>query len=383
MILGLAALAVAGPFAAAGEGSSAKAGDLSFETLDGWREHDPRPALAALRRQCDADRDRPGLAPWLPRLCARLPADADAAAARAFFERWFRPEPLRRDGTGFLTAYFEPELAASPVPTDRFAVPLRAPPPGLERLDPAAYPPGLPPGLSHARRRPDGRLVPLPDRAAIEAGALDGAARPIAYLADPVDAFFVHVQGSARLAMPDGAVRRVGYAGKSGHPYTAIGRVLVEEGRLAAEAVTADAIRAVLAADPEAARAVMDRNRSYVFFRDKPGGDPSLGPVAAGGVQLTPRASVAVDRSHVAYGTPVYLWGDLPVADADVEAPFATLAIAQDTGSAIVGPARADLFLGSGEAAGRAAGRVKHRVGMVRLVFRDAADGADAPGGRP
>ena len=340
---------------------------LRFEDIAGWSDLDASPALAALRRQCAAGRRTPAHAAWLDRLCATLPDGSDPETARAFFENRFRPVAMGRDGSGFLTGYYEPELDASPLPDGPFVVPLLGPPDDLVTIEPGNRPSGLPDTFSHARRLPDGSLGEQPDRAAIGAGALAGRARPVAFLADPVDAFFVHVQGSARLRMPDGSVVRVGYAGKTGHPYTAIGRVLVDRGAMRLEDVTADAIRAWLKANPDAAAEVMNANRSYVFFRLKPDADPALGPIAAAGAPLTPLASIAVDRGHVPYGTPILIAGELPIADPDADAPFRTLAIAQDTGSAIVGPARGDLFVGSGDAAGLVAGRIRPRVEMIRL----------------
>ncbi len=356
----------------------------AFDDLPDWETVDPRPALAALGRMCEPGR-RPSRrdAPWLAALCpalAELPADP--AAARAMVERIFRPVPVSMDGTGFLTGYFEPELEASSVRTAIHRHPLLAPPPDLVRLDGDARPDGFPEDLTGGRLLPDGRIVPHPDRGAIAAGALAGRGLEIAWLADSVDLFFVHIQGSARLRMEDGTVRRVGYAGKSGHPYTPIGRVLVEMGAMERDAVTADAIAGWLRANPDAATAVMNRNRSYIFFRDKGGeGDGALGPTAAAGVPLTPRASVATDTRHLPFGTLLFLAGDLPVATADAEAPFRTIAVAQDVGSAIVGPARADLFWGSGRAAGRVAGRIRHRVRMVALVPRHVEGDPAAPGG--
>lgn len=342
-----------------------------YADLAGWQDLDPRPALAALRRQCEADAAPAAASSALRALCPHLPPPAaDVADARAFVEAFFRPRPAAPDGTGFLTAYFEPEVAASPVPAGDFATPLLARPADLSEATAADREAGFPPHLSHGRRLSDGTLVPHPDRAAIAAGALSGQDLAIAWLKDPVDLFFIHVQGSARLVMPDGSVRRVGYAGKSGHPYTPIGRVLVERGALAREAVTKDAIEAWLRARPQDAPGVMNANESYIFFKERAAADPDLGPVAAAGAALTPLASLAVDPEHIPYGTLVHIAGDLPLRDPDRTAPFTTLAVAQDRGSAIVGPARADLFVGSGDRAGLAAGRIKHRVAMHRLEVR-------------
>nr|MCU0831750.1 MltA domain-containing protein [Rhizobiaceae bacterium] len=177
----------------------------------------------------------------------------------------------------------------------------------------------------------------------------------IAFVADPVDAFFAHVQGCARLLLPEGEIR-VTYDGKSGHPFTGIGRLLVETGQIPRESISMQAIRDWLAAHPDEAPGLMRRNRSYIFFREAPVDDPALGPVAAAKVPLTPLASIAVDRTIHAFGLPFFI--DAPSLSGFGPHGFRRLMIAQDTGSAILGPARADLFMGSGDAAGALAGAV-------------------------
>jgi membrane-bound lytic murein transglycosylase A len=187
-----------------------------------------------------------------------------------------------------------------------------------------------------------------------------------------VDAFFIHIQGSARLALPDGRRMRVTYAAKTGHPFTAIGRILVEAGELSLAEATMDGIRGWLAERPERVRALLDRNRSFIFFREAAVEDERLGPVAAAKVPLTPMASIAVDRELHTFGTPFFI--DAPTLGEIGGEPFRRLLVAQDTGSAIVGPARADIFVGSGASAGSVAGRVRHPGDFFALLPPALAD---------
>jgi membrane-bound lytic murein transglycosylase A len=211
-------------------------------------------------------------------------------------------------------------------------------------------------------------LVEYFDRKAIEGGALAGRGLEIAWLADKVDAFFVHVQGAARLRMPDGSLRRITYAAKSGQRFTAPGRILAELGEIAAGKVTMQTIRAWFRRHPDRIDEILHRNRSYIFFREEAVGDLSLGPVAAAKVPLTAGRSIAVDRLLHTFGTPFYI--DAPTLTAFGNAPFRRLMIAQDTGSAIVGAARGDLFAGSGDAAGEIAGVVRHQADFYALLPR-------------
>lgn len=296
-------------------------------------------------------------------------AAVDDDAARAFFERHFRP--FRVAGDGFVTGFYEPEVEAAPRRTARFAVPLLAPPSDLVKIRDDARPPGLDPSFAFGRVTGSG-IVEYFDRAAIENGAADGRAEALAWLADPVDAFFIHVQGSARLVMPDGSTKRVTYAAKSGHPFTGPGRVLAELGEIPREKVTMQSIRAWFAENPGRVDEILHRNRSYIFFREAPVEDPALGPVAAAGVPLTPGRSLAVDRLLHTFATPFFI--DAATLDAFGAAPFRRLMIAQDTGSAIVGPARGDLFAGCGAAAGEIAGVVRHEADFYALIPRALAE---------
>ncbi len=350
---------------------------ISFDDLDGWRDDDIAAAFAAFRRGAAVlDRHPPkqrasGIDPSALAECLRqaaaLTATPSAGVARAFFEAAFGPaEVTVTTDEGFFTGYYEPEVAGSLTPTPRFTVPLYRTPDDLVEIGPGERLPGLDPALRFARRTAAG-LEEHPDRAAIMMGCLAGRGLEVVYLEDPIEAFFIQVQGAARVRLTDGREMRITYAAKTGHPYTPIGRTLIDMGALAKGDVTMQTIRAWLHANPGEAGAVMARNRSYVFFREAPVNDVALGPIAAAKVPLTPARSLAVDRLIHSFHTPIWVETTLPGGR-----PFRRLTIAQDTGSAIVGPKRGDIFFGSGEEAGaiagamRAAGRfvvLKPRVG--------------------
>ena len=209
-------------------------------------------------------------------------------------------------------------------------------------------------GRSIAGRVERGRLVPYADRAAIEKGALVGRGLELVWVDDPVDAFFLEIQGSGRVHLDEGSVMRVGYAGKNGHAYTAIGRVLVKMGALELEAVTMGSIRAWLAANPAKARDVLIKNRSFVFFREIQG----PGPIGAQGVALSAGRSLAVDRKFLPLGVPLFVAADDPAGRL---APVRRLMVAQDTGGAIRGPVRGDIFFGHGARAAANAGQARLR----------------------
>ncbi|MCO5155380.1 MAG: murein transglycosylase A [Aquamicrobium sp.] len=353
---------------------------VSFGDIPGWARDDHDAAFAAFRRSA-----RYGLE--TPYRTGSLGVNADAFGAafeaaeraprasggRAFFERHFRPFIVAPDGDekGFVTGFYEPEVEASPVRTARFTVPLLAVPDDLVKVDDDNRPAGLDPAFAFGRGTPGG-VAEYFDRAAIEGGALGARARPLAWLADRVDAFFIHVQGAARLVFPDGSVRRVTYAAKSGHPFTGPGRVLAEIGEIRREDVTMQSIRAWFRENPGRIDEILHRNRSYIFFREAGVCDPALGPVAAAKVPLTAGRSLAVDRLLHTFATPFFI--DAPSLTAFGGTPFRRLMVAQDTGSAIVGPARGDLFAGSGDAAGEIAGVVRHPARFFALLPRPLVD---------
>lgn len=344
----------------------------SFAAIAGWADDDHAAAFqafsagaaAALNPPKTRDLGLSGLDLHRVLRAALAQTSPGRAAARAFFERFFVPHRIAADG--FVTGYYEPELVASRSFTDRFCVPLYRRPADLVEFRDDERPVGWDPDSRFGRRTERGP-EPFFDRSAIEGGALAGRDLELAWLDDPVDAFFVHVQGSARLKLVDGGVMRVAFDGKSGHPYTSIGRLAVERGLLTLEAANKDGLEAWLKANSDAGRALMAENRSFIFFREAELADED-GPLGAAGVPLTPGRSLAVDRTLHTFHAP--LWVEArDLADPDqVGAHFRRLLIAQDTGSAIVGPARADLFFGAGNAAGALAGRVRHGAEMVLLV---------------
>jgi len=353
---------------------------LDFTAIPGWAEDDHTAALAAFRRGATALRDHPpkrrasGIDPVA--LAAAVTAAgalalSTADGARCFFEARFRPCEVKPDAGGaFFTGYYEPIVAGSRSRSSTFAWPIYARPDDLVEIDPDRPPPGLDPGSRFARRVPGG-YAPYPDRAAIADGFLAGRGLELVYLADPVDAFFIHIQGAARIRLAEGGEMRITYAAKSGHPYTPIGRVLIEMGALPSGGATMQTIRRWLADHPDAAPETMARNRSFIFFREAPVADPALGPVAAAKVPLTPGRSLAVDRLIHSFHAPV--WVDTRLPDGT---PFRRLMVAQDTGSAIVGPARGDIFIGSGDEAGAAAGGLQAGGRFILLVPREAPGGA-------
>jgi membrane-bound lytic murein transglycosylase A len=348
---------------------------LDFERLAGWSEDDHLATLRTFERSAralTAGQNGPRKArPASPALLAN--ADAALAAAisgerdaRRFFETRFRPfRVIPESGAGFLTGYYEPCGPASTVETEEFRWPVLARPADLVTFAAGEAPQGFPDGVTGARRLGDGSLVPYADRAAIEQERRD----PIVWLSDAVEAFLVQVQGSAQVEFADGRRARLAYDGRNGLPYTSIGRILIETGAIAESAMSLASLKAWLRSDCERGLTLMRRNRSFVFFKLVKDFDPALGPVAGAGVALTPLRSIAVDRAIWAYGLPFWIDADLPWAD-DAARPLRRLTIAQDTGSAIVGEARADLFFGSGDKAGARAGAIRHRGEFVVLMPR-------------
>ncbi|MCO5064186.1 MAG: murein transglycosylase A [Rhizobiaceae bacterium] len=357
---------------------------ISFRDIPGWIEDDQSGAFDAFRRCAGHAAHKPyrtgslgvSFESFLPSFeDARGRTPLDRVAARQFFERHFRPAiVLNESGStdGFVTGFYEPEVEASPVRTERFNVPLLRRPSDLVDVDDHSRPAALDPYLAFARKTGSG-LVEYHDREAIDRGAVSGQGLEMAWVADPVDAYFIHVQGAARLLMPDGSVRRVTYAAKSGQRFTGAGKVLAELGEIPLEKITMQSIRAWFRSNPGRVHEILWRNRSYIFFRDAPVDDPALGPVAAAKVPLTPGRSIAVDRLLHTFGTPVFV--DSPTLSAFGGRSFARLLIAQDTGSAIVGAARGDLFAGSGAAAGEIAGVVRNAATFYALIPRSLAGG--------
>lgn len=307
---------------------------------------DAAPALAAFVTSCPAllkRTDRSGLTrtdDWRP-ACAAAPGWAPADAA-GFFTQFFEGATVG-DGRAFATGYYEPEIAGSRTRRAGYDTPAYRRPPDLVEADLGQFAESLK-GRRIRGRIEKGALVPYPDRAAIEDGALAGRGLEIAWAADPVELFFLEVQGSGRLRLPDGGVMRLGYDGQNGRDYTAIGRLLRERGLLPTGGATMQGIIDWVRANPAEGRALMRENRSYVFFRELTG----PGPIGAMGVAVAPRATVAADPAFVPLGAPLLLALD--------RAEASGLWVAQDTGGAIKGANRVDTFWGAGDAARTTAG---------------------------
>ncbi len=355
---------------------------VTFADIDGWADDDHATAFAAFLQSCRVlNGNRPpgsdanGIGGALKAVCARalaaVPLEEDGA--RKFFEDNFRPLRISKlgDTDGFLTGYYEPIIEGSRVPTGEFTAPLYRRPPNLvvsgrRKLGDVFPSKGVKVGRRVGRRK----IVPYYDRGEIEDGALDGWHLEICYLRSQVDVLFAQIQGSARIRLEDGSILRVNYDSHNGLPYTPVGRVLIERKIVPKDEMSMQRIRDWMTANPDAAAEVRRQNRSYVFFRitDLATEDE---PIGAQGSALTPGRSIAVDRSLHAYGTPFFIAADLPIEGDKSATKFRRLVFAQDTGSAIVGPARADIYFGAGAEAARVAGRIKNPGQFVMLMPRE------------
>jgi membrane-bound lytic murein transglycosylase A len=338
---------------------------LSFADLGDFGQDDHLEAFQVFARSCasiagSALPPRKGVA-----ASAALKAIAHAALrqevrepaqARRFFETYFRPRRVSAcagvRNAGFLTGYYEPIVEGSTLRTRDFTAPVLGRPDNLNAL------------------------APYPDRAAIEAGAIERHSAPLVWVRDLVEVFLAQVQGSARVRLADGGLVRLAYAGRNGHPYTSIGRLLIESGEIAEAdmslATLKQWIRAHGQIPGDAGAALMHRNKSYVFFSLHEACEPACGPIGGQGISLTALRSIAVDRAIWTYGLPFWIAADLPWRGA-FPSPFRRLMIAQDTGSAITGPARADIFFGSGDDAGARAGDIRHAGDVVVLLPAEEA----------
>lgn len=359
--------------------SGASAEPLAPAQIAGWSADDHAAALAIFARGCQAEpplRASVQLPAALASVCEKARRLTEAGtvsgeAARVFFEHNFSFWRIRPPGvaTGFMTGYFEPEFEGSLTRSEAYPTPLYGRPPELVTRMPEDVWPGLDTALSAARRTATG-LEPFPDRTAIETGALDGRNLEVLWMRDPVDRFVLQVQGSGRIRLPDGSVTRLVYSGRNGHAYTSLGRVLSERENIAPADMTMDRLIARLKADAGFARDLIALNRSFVFFARRDDLPPDSGPIGGAGLPLTPLRSIAIDRTVWPYGLPVWIDATLPDGSGASER-LARLTIAQDTGSAILGPARLDLFVGSGAGAGHRAGLIRHPVDFTVLWPRD------------
>jgi peptidoglycan lytic transglycosylase A len=353
---------------------------VKWTELAGWSADDHLAAFAAYQTSCQAlrkmrradERGRIYGALWTACRSAAGLRPRDADTARTFFEQNFQPVRIARLGEreGLLTGYFEPIVAGSRFPSPEFHVPVYRRPRDLVAV---GYKPGSVAfpnkGIRIGRRNGNNELVPYHDRGAIEAGALDGQKLEICWLKDPLDLLAIQIEGSARVILEDGTPLRISYDSHNGYSYSSIERVLIESNLISRKEMSSQRLRAWMAAHPDEAANVRATNRSYVFFRIT-GLSNEGEPIGAQGVPLTPGRSIAVDRLHE-YGTPFFIEANLPIESVKSVSPFGRLMIAQDTGSAIVGPARADLYWGAGDDAGRIANRIRHPGRFVMLLPRE------------
>ncbi|SMF34316.1 membrane-bound lytic murein transglycosylase A [Xaviernesmea oryzae] len=355
---------------------------VPFSDLAGWENDDPAALFAGLRACLEHIRKVKPYRMGSLGLTADELADfiedvgdapADPASARALFEDRCTPFLISRaDGRrGFVTAFYEPEVEVSETRDAVWAYPFYYRPDDLVDLDETNRPAGMDSGYMFARLTPDG-IVPYPDRGEIDRGFLEGRGLEIAYAKSKIDVFFTHVQGAARLKYPDGRVRRITYAAKAGHPFSPVGKLLIDRGEIDPAEISMQSIRAWLARNPAKVDEVLWHNRSYIFFRDADVSDPSLGPVAAAKVPLIAGRSLAVDRQVHTFGFPFFIRSE-SLTHLDGGKPFGRLMLALDTGSAIVGPARGDIFTGSGFEAGELAGTVRNDADFYILIPKAAA----------
>jgi membrane-bound lytic murein transglycosylase A len=344
---------------------------VSFSALPDWRTSDPRPALSAFTRSCEAlSKKRPtdamggigyagNAGDWLS-ACRAIPSGpVSVVAARRFFESWAQPVAVGNgdDRDGIFTGYYEAQIDASRTRHGAYQTPIYATPDNLVSVDVGAFLDDL-----QGRRFTgcvDGhKLVKCPDRARINADGLKQA-KILFYANDPVSVFFLHIQGSGRVHFDDGTSARVNYDAQNGQPYTAIGKTLIEMG-VPREGMSMQVIRKWLKDHPREARRVMETDKSYIFFREEPIADPNAGPIGSEGVALTPAASLAVDTRLHPLGAPMFVAATRPDAEPSRgEHPFHRLMVAQDSGGAIKNAVRGDVFWGYGSDAASIAGRMK------------------------
>ena len=353
------------PDAVAGERLPLDKTKVEFAAVEGWEKDDHRGAFATFRKSCTrvitplAGQPADGRLADICRIAVLLPAKLSANDAKAFFELNFDPWLVKRPDKGaMLTGYFEPEVKGSLQPTKHFATPIYNKPDDLVLLTRVANRGALPADLTAGRMGTDGMMVPYYTRQEIEQGALNGKGLEIAYLADPYEAFVMQIQGSGLIRLPDGRGLRIGFAGKNGHPYTSVGKLLVERGDLQSESASMDSILAWMRVNKQRGQQLMWENKSYAFFRLLSTSEAQEGPQSAMQLPLIAGRSLAVDPRYYELGSPI--WVAAPTLKDMQGKPLARLLVAQDTGSAIRGPVRGDIFWGSGEAAGKIAGQTKH-----------------------
>ena len=361
---------------------------LAWSDLAGWSEDDHLAAFKTFMDSCKAilPRVSPGreagpMFDALQDVCrrGRTYVASDSEKARGFFETNFRPVRIATlgDAAGFLTGYYEPIVDGSPTWSEQFQVPVYRKPSNLIPAGRRRLTEGFPNKGTVGRKLGRKKIVPYYERGEIEDGVLTGRNLEICWLSDPIDLLFIQIQGSARIRMPDGSIVRVNYAAHNGHPHSLVGRFLIENGAIPREEMSMDRIRKWMEENPEEAKEIRAKNKSYVFFREA-ALSAEEEPKGAQGVSLTPGRSIAVDKALHVYGTPFFIEAELPIDSGKPTTKFRRLMVGQDTGSAIVGPARADLYFGAGQEAGTVAGRVRHPGRFAMLVPRQLDPAAEA-----
>jgi membrane-bound lytic murein transglycosylase A len=351
---------------------------LAWSDVAGWKDDDHLQAYQAFRASCKpiaaqhglpADPKALGTSLRDPCRAARAADIPDGPRARAFFEEHFLPLRISRLGEddGFVTGYYEPVIDGSRTQTDVYTVPVYRRPSNLFVRGFSQSSPSLPNKGQVFRKIGRRKLVPYYDRGEIEDGAIAGRGLEICWLKNQTDLLFSQIQGSARIRLEDGSTIRINYDAHNGYPYTAVGRVLIDRGIIPKEQMSMQKIREWMDQNPDGAKELRRQNRAYVFFHEVSLSDKDEA-VGAQGVPLTPGRSIAVDNSLHVYGTLFFIEGDLPIESSQSKTPFRRLMVAQDTGSAITGPARADIYYGAGSEAGRISGRFRHNMRFVMLV---------------
>jgi membrane-bound lytic murein transglycosylase A len=351
---------------------------VAWTDIAGWGEDDHLQAYTAFRASCKpiSERRRPSADPKAlgdslrdPCRAARANDISDGAKAKVFFEEHFLPLRISRLGEddGFVTGYYEPVIEGSRTQTEVYTVPVYRRPSNLFVRGVKQDAVGLPNKGQVFRKIGRRKLVPYYDRAEIEDGAIAGRGLEICWLKNQTDLLFSQIQGSARVRLEDGSTIRINYDAHNGYPYTAVGRILIDRGIIPKEQMSMQKIREWMDQNPDGAKELRRQNRAYVFFREVQLSDKDEA-VGAQGIPLTPGRSIAIDKALHVYGTPFFIEGQLPIESEQSKTPFRRLMIAQDTGSAITGPARADLYFGAGAEAGKVSGRLRHNMRFVMLV---------------
>ena len=332
---------------------------ISFAAMPGWQNDDHAAAFDAFQKSCSAIlQGTPAMRRMHPlydalfKVCERAKAvgPLDRDKARAFFEANFKPARIAPQGEteGFFTGYYETEVGGSRYPSDEYTVPIYAAPIATMRAHKS-------------------KVFANLSRTDIEDGAIAGKGLEICYVKNPVDAFFAQIQGSTRVKLDNGQLLRLNYIASNGKPYTPVGKFLIDEGIYTKEEMSMDKIREFMEANPTVGKELRRKNRSFVFFQETLLGEHDE-CIGAQGIPLTPLRSLAVDRNIHIYGTPIWIDAQFPIESEKPETMFRHLLFAQDAGSAIVGPARADIYFGHGEEVSHIAGRIKQHGQFVMLV---------------